>query len=146
MTDLTKVACLAWSPIDPNILLSGCKSSTTGSYVVVWDITSQSIFNPSKRHQAETVEPKTPIAALKLPADTLQISFHPNGAHFTVVCPRFPRDEVFFFHRISVDGADKWVQRKDIKIGGAGEDLGAEEVSLMIEGNLLMVDKFAEIL
>lgn len=36
---------------------------------------------------------------------------------------------MYFFHRIMGDEGEKWVKREDVGIGGAGADLGAEEVS-----------------
>jgi hypothetical protein len=35
------IAALAFSPVEPNILVSGCKSAVDGPVVVVWDITSE---------------------------------------------------------------------------------------------------------
>jgi hypothetical protein len=99
----------------------------------------QSVNPLLHRSEADMVEPKSPITSIKLPSDVLHISFHPSGAHFAVVCPRPSRDEVHFFHRTSVDGAEQWTKREDILIGGAGEDLGAEEVSPFIAQTILLI-------
>lgn len=104
------VAAVAWSPIDPTLLVSGCKGASGGGVVVVWDVS----------------KPTAPLASFKITGDVLHVAFHPSGTHFAAVCPRSTRDEVFFFRR-SDDGT--WEQRSDVMMGGAGIDIGVEEVS-----------------
>lgn len=106
------VSALAWSPTEPSVLLSGCKTSNSGGIVAVWD----------------TVASTSPVATFKIPGDVLHVAWHPSGEHFAAVCPRSTRDEVFFYWR--KDG--KWEQRNDIMIGGAGVDIGVVEVRHML--------------
>lgn len=108
------VATLAWSPKDPRILVSGCKS-TSGGVVCVWNIDS----------------PSAPVAMFKISGDVLHVAFHPSGRQFAAVCPRSTRDEVFFYWLVKRDGGEKWEQRSDIVMGGAGIDIGVEEVSVV---------------
>lgn len=111
----SNVAALAWSPVDPNALVSGCKGvGSGGCAVAVWDVTNGA----------------APVATFKLPGDVLHVAFHPQGRHFAVVCPRATRDEVLFFWLQERDGNEVWEQRTDIIMGGAGIDTGAEEVSM----------------
>jgi hypothetical protein len=35
-------AALAFSPVDPNLLVSGCRSASSGQVVVIWDVSSTS--------------------------------------------------------------------------------------------------------
>ncbi|KAL1409784.1 hypothetical protein Q8F55_003781 [Vanrija albida] len=108
------VAALAWSPTDPRILVSGCKS-TSGGVVCVWDITA----------------PSAPAAMFKISGDVLHVAFHPSGRQFAAVCPRSTRDEVFFYWLVRGDSGEKWEQRSDIVMGGAGIDIGVEEVNAL---------------
>ncbi|WWD00423.1 hypothetical protein V866_007336 [Kwoniella sp. B9012] len=107
------VGSIAWSPVEPNILVSGDKGSSAGGVIAVWDITS----------------PSSPLATFKIPGDVLHISFHPSGRHFAVVCPQRNRDEVFFYWLNTIDGVEKWERREDIALGGALMDIGAEEIN-----------------
>ncbi|ORX34436.1 WD40-repeat-containing domain protein [Kockovaella imperatae] len=107
------IASLAFSPVDPNILVSGCKSSSAGAVVAVWDLTS----------------PKEAIATFNISGDVLHLAFHPSGQHFAVVCPRSNRDEVFFYHLTERDGTQVWAMREDIGMGGPGVDIGFEEIN-----------------
>ncbi|WVW78608.1 hypothetical protein I302_100567 [Kwoniella bestiolae CBS 10118] len=107
------VGSIAWSPVDPNILVSGDKGSSAGGVIAVWDVTS----------------PSSPIATFKIPGDVLHISFHPSGRHFAVVCPQRNRDEVFFYWINTIDGVEKWERRDDVALGGASMDMGAEEIN-----------------
>lgn len=103
------VAALAWSPTDPKVLVSACKGASGGGVVVVWDVT----------------KPTSPLASFKIGGDILHLAFHPSGHHFAAVCPRSIRDEVFFFRLKD----NNWEQRSDVMMGGAGIDIGVEEVS-----------------
>nr|XP_019008628.1 uncharacterized protein I206_06308 [Kwoniella pini CBS 10737]OCF47409.1 hypothetical protein I206_06308 [Kwoniella pini CBS 10737] len=107
------VGSIAWSPVDPHILVSGDKGASAGGVIAVWDVTSNS----------------SPIASFKIPGDVLHISFHPSGRHFAVVCPQRNKDEVFFYWRHPIDGVEKWERRDDVALGGALMDFGAEEIN-----------------
>ncbi|WWC59392.1 uncharacterized protein I303_101947 [Kwoniella dejecticola CBS 10117] len=107
------VGSIAWSPVDPNILVSGDKGSSAGGVIAVWDVSNRS----------------SPVATFKIPGDVLHISFHPSGRHFAVVCPQRNKDEVFFYWLTTIDGEEKWARRDDIALGGALMDLGAEEIN-----------------
>ncbi|WWC87034.1 uncharacterized protein L201_001919 [Kwoniella dendrophila CBS 6074] len=107
------VGSIVWSPVNPNILISGDKGSSAGGIIAIWDISS----------------PSAPLTTFKIPGDVLSISFHPSGRHFAVVCPQRNRDEVFFYWLNTVDGVEKWEKREDIALGGALMDIGAEEIN-----------------
>lgn len=109
------IAALAWSPVDPKILVSGCKAAGNNmpGSIAVWDVTKGS----------------APLATFKIPGDVLHLAFHPGGRHFATVCPRQTRDEVLFFWLVGNDEDEHWEQRTDIMMGGAGIDIGVEEVS-----------------
>ena len=111
------IAALAFSPVDPNILLSGCKSSAAGSIVALWDLTSE-LFFPVLVHLSSLtcrshLGPKKSIAFFQIPGDVLHLAWHPSGKQFAVVSPRDP-DEVIFYHQIIKDGAEEWELRDDI--------------------------------
>ncbi|GMK59496.1 hypothetical protein CspeluHIS016_0801020 [Cutaneotrichosporon spelunceum] len=107
------VASLAWSPTDPNTLVSGCKGARGDSFVAVWDV------------RAGTA------TQFSIPGDVLHVAFHPSGRHFAAVCPRTERDVVFFYHL--KDG--EWVKREDVQINGAGVGSGEEQVNSFRFGN-----------
>ncbi|WVQ97927.1 hypothetical protein IAU59_005046 [Kwoniella sp. CBS 9459] len=107
------VGAIAWSPVDPNVLVSGDKGSSTGGVVAVWHLSS----------------PSSPVATFKISGDVLHIAFHPSGRHFAVVCPQKNKDEVFFFWLTEVDGQEVWARREDIALGGALMDIGSEEIN-----------------
>ncbi|WRT64915.1 uncharacterized protein IL334_001854 [Kwoniella shivajii] len=107
------VGAIAWSPVDPNILISGDKGSSVGGMIAIWNLTS----------------PSSPTVTFKIPGDVLNISFHPSGRHFAVVCPQRNKDEVFFYWLTTIDGEEKWSRRDDIALGGALMDIGAEEIN-----------------
>ncbi|GFZ46575.1 hypothetical protein JCM24511_03795 [Saitozyma sp. JCM 24511] len=106
------VAALAFSPVEPHILVSGCKSSFGGATIAVWDITS----------------PKAPVASFKISGDVLHIAFHPSGSQFAVVCPR-AKDEVYFYWRIRNQGEEVWEKREDVGLGGPYIESGSEEIN-----------------
>ncbi|OCF38481.1 hypothetical protein I317_07740 [Kwoniella heveanensis CBS 569] len=107
------VGAIAWSPVDPNILVSGDKGSSAGGVVAIWHLSS----------------PSSPAATFKISGDVLHIAFHPSGRHFAVVCPQKNKDEVFFFWLTDVDGREVWARREDIALGGALMDIGSEEIN-----------------
>ncbi|WWD22174.1 hypothetical protein CI109_106665 [Kwoniella shandongensis] len=107
------VGAIAWSPADPNILVSGDKGSSAGGTIAIWNLTS----------------PSAPIATFRITGDVLHIAFHPSGRHFAVVCPMRSRDEVYFYWQTIVDGKEVWARREDIGLGGALGDIGSEEIN-----------------
>lgn len=116
------IAALAFSPVEPNILVSGCKSAVDGPVVVVWDITSE----PKRIERSLSPEPSSAVKSFKVPGDILHIDFHPSGAHFAVTCTITLRDEAFFFRRSTETG--EWEQRLDIGLGGSLGNVNSEEV------------------
>ncbi|WVQ84167.1 hypothetical protein IAT38_006314 [Cryptococcus sp. DSM 104549] len=120
------VGALAWSPVDPNILVSGDKGAASGSTVAVWNV---STFNPAASNTL------APLVTFKIPGDALHITFHPSGRQFAVVCPMRSRDEVYFYHFVpspepgAAEGAGEWVRRDDIALGGVSADHGSEEIN-----------------
>ncbi|WVF69881.1 hypothetical protein IAT40_004664 [Kwoniella sp. CBS 6097] len=107
------VGAIAWSPVDPNVLISGDKGSSAGGVVAIWHLSS----------------PSSPVATFNISGDVLHIAFHPSGRHFAVVCPQKNKDEVFFFWLTEVDGQEVWARRDDIALGGALMDIGSEEIN-----------------
>ncbi|BEJ18260.1 hypothetical protein CspHIS471_0705370 [Cutaneotrichosporon sp. HIS471] len=107
------VGSLAWSPTDPNTLVSGCKGARGDSVVAVWDVCAGT------------------ATQFSIPGDVLHVAFHPSGRHFAAVCPRIERDVVFFYHL--KDGV--WAKREDVQINGAGVPGGEEQVNSFRFGN-----------
>ena len=123
-------AALAFSPVEPNILVSGCRSSAAGPVVVIWDISSRYPFSPSFASpfllSTDQIEPNAALKSFKTPGDILHITFHPSGNHFAVTCTITSRDEAFFFWRSDATG--EWTRRDDIGLGGSGGAVESEEV------------------
>ncbi|KAL7418646.1 hypothetical protein Q5752_007105 [Cryptotrichosporon argae] len=109
----SNISALAWSPVDPDVLVSGCKGGAGAGVLAVWDVTSDT----------------APVATFRPPGDILHITFHPSGRHFAVVCPRSTRDEVYFYWLVERNGKHVWAARDDVMIGGAGVDVGIEEIN-----------------
>lgn len=121
---------MAFSPVEPDVLVSGCRSAQGGPVVVVWDISSEpkaATTRSSGRDTDHCAEPSSSVASFKVPGDILHIAFHPNGSHFAVTCTRGLRDEAFFFWRSAETGV--WTQREDIGLSGALGAVESEEVS-----------------
>ncbi|KAK8846863.1 hypothetical protein IAR55_005953 [Kwoniella newhampshirensis] len=107
------VGAVAWSPVDPNILVSGDKGSSAGGTIAIWNLTT----------------PTTPVTTFRITGDVLHIAFHPSGRHFAVVCPMRSRDEVYFYWQTTENGKDTWSRREDIGLGGPAGDIGSEEIN-----------------
>ncbi|KJE00638.1 hypothetical protein I311_05765 [Cryptococcus gattii NT-10] len=109
------VSSIAWSPVDPNVLISADKTFSMGSVIAVWDVTS----------------PSAPIATFKTPGDVINLAWHPSGRHFAAVYPVKSRDLVDFFRLSSSAESEelKWEKREDITLGGLSHGIGSEEIN-----------------
>lgn len=107
------VAAVAWSPTDPNILVSGCKGGQQG-VIAVWDVRT----------------PSAPICVLPpVRLDIMRLAFHPSGTQFAAVLVGRACDEAIFVKRVEGPDGVSWVQRQDARINGTGLTGGIEEVS-----------------
>ncbi|OXC65940.1 hypothetical protein AYX13_05135 [Cryptococcus neoformans] len=108
------VSSIAWSPVDPNVLVSADKTFSVGSVIAVWDVTS----------------PSAPVATFKTPGDVINLAWHPSGQHFAAVYPVKSRDLVDFFRLLTNEsGEPKWEKREDITLGGLSHGIGSEEIN-----------------